>query len=136
MGDPKDDFVKLREIGFDELHPDPDQARTASLQLVGVAGVLAVEAVSATLLRVRYDVMRVTLEQIEGALDDAGFHLDNRLLLRLKRALWYYTEEVERANHGCARGSTNCTQKIYITRYQHGAHGCRDRRPEHWRQYL
>jgi hypothetical protein len=87
MGDPKDDFVKLREIGFDELHPDPDQARTASLQLVGVPGVFAVEAVSVTLLRVRYDVMRVTLEQIEGALDDAGFHLDNRLLLRLKRAL-------------------------------------------------
>ncbi|MCU0970439.1 MAG: hypothetical protein MUF57_01265 [Gammaproteobacteria bacterium] len=136
MGTPTDDFVKHREIGFDELHPDPEQARTASLQLVGVPGILEVEAVSATLLRVRYDVMRITLEQIEGALDEAGFHLDNRLLLRLVRALWYYTEEVQRANHGCPRGSTNCTQKIYITRYQHAAHGCRDRRPEHWRQYL
>jgi hypothetical protein len=136
MGTPTDDFVKHREIGFDELHPDPEQARTASLQLVGVPGILEVEAVSATLLRVRYDVMRITLEQIEGALDEAGFHLDNRLLLRLVRALWYYTEEVQRANHGCPRGSTNCTQKIYITRYQHATHGCRDRRPEHWRQYL
>jgi hypothetical protein len=136
MGDPMDDFVKHREIGFDELHPDPDQARTASLQLVGVPGIVEVEAVSPTLLRVRYDVMRITLEQIEAALDEAGFHLDNRLLLRLVRALWYYTEEVQRANHGCPRGRTNCTQKIYITRYQHVAHGCRDRRPEHWRQYL
>ncbi len=128
-------LVKHREIGFRELHPDADQAGSASLLLVDVPGVQDVQAVTPVLLQVRYHVLQVTLEQIEGALDEAGFHLDNRLIYRLKRALYYYTEEVERANAGCPRGSTNCTQKIYMTRYRLAAHGCRDPRPEHWREY-
>ena len=128
-------FIKHREIGFRELHPDPDQARSASLLLVGVPGVLEIQVVAPTLLQVRYHVLEVSLEQIEAALDEAGFHLDNRLMYRIKRALYYYTEEVERANAGCPRGSTNCTEKVYMTRYRLAAHGCRDPRPEHWRDY-
>jgi hypothetical protein len=91
--------------------------------------------VTPLLLQLSYHVLDVSLEQIEAALDEAGFHLDNRLMYRLKRALYYYTEEVERANAGCPRGSTNCTQKVYMTRYRLAAHGCRDPRPEHWREY-
>jgi hypothetical protein len=130
-----DPFVKHREIGFRELHPDPDQAGSASLWLVDFAGVREAQAVTPTLLQVRYHVLEISLEQIEAALDEAGFHLDNRLIYRLKRALYYYTEEVERVNAGCPRGGTNCTQKVYMTRYRMAAHGCRDPRPEHWREY-
>ncbi len=130
-----DPLVRQREIGFRELHPDPEQARSAALQLVGVPGVLEVQVVDPLLLRVSYHVMQITLEQIETALDEAGFHLDNRLLFRLKRALYYYCEDVERANRGCPRGATNCTQKIYIARYRQAEHGCRDPRPAHWREY-
>ena len=136
MDQAPESFVKHREIGFRELHPDPDQARSAGLLLFDVPGVREVQAVNPTLLRIRYHVLEVSLEQLEIALDEAGFHLDNRLFCRLKRALHYYTEEVERANAGCPRGSTNCTQKVYITRYRLAAHGCRDPRPEHWREYL
>ncbi len=110
-------FVKHREIGFRDLHPDPDQARSASLLLVDLPGIAELHVVTPLLLKVSYHVLEVTLEQIEGLLDEAGFHLDNRLIYRLKRALHYYTEEVER------------------TRYRLAAHGCRDPRPEHWREY-
>ena len=131
-----DDRIKHREIAFRELHPNPDQAGTAARFLAGIEGVLASEPASATLLRVSYDVLAVTLKEIEDALRDLGLHLDNRLLLRLRRALYYYTEETLRANCGCPNGSSNCTKKVFATRYQQIEHGCRDQRPEHWRRYL
>ena len=40
MDAPSDSLVKHREIGFRELHPDPEQARSAALRLVGVPGIL------------------------------------------------------------------------------------------------
>ena len=128
--------IKHREIAFRELHPNANQAQTAAGFLADVDGVLASEPASPTLLRVRYDVLAVTLKEIEDALRDLGLHLDNRLMLRLKRALCYYTEETLRANCGCPDGPSNCTKKVFATRYQHMDHGCRDHRPEHWRRYL
>jgi hypothetical protein len=131
-----DERIKHREIAFRELHPNPDQAGTAVHFLAAVEGVLTSEAASATLLRVRYDVLAITLKEIEDALRELGLHLDNRLLPRLKRALCYYTEDTLRANCGCPEGSSNCTKKVFATRYQQIEHGCRDQRPEHWRRYL
>jgi len=128
--------IKHREIAFRELHPNANQAQTAAGFLADVDGVLASEPASPTLLRVRYDVLAVTLKEIEDALRELGLHLDNRLMLRLRRALCYYTEETLRANCGCPDGPSNCTRKVFATRYQHMEHGCRDQRPEHWRRYL
>ncbi|MGE5155244.1 MAG: hypothetical protein ACM3ST_14685 [Bdellovibrio bacteriovorus] len=131
-----DERIKHREIAFRELHPNPDQAGTAARFLAQVDGVLGSEAASATLVRVSYDVLAVTLKELEDALRELGLHLDNRLLLRVKRALYYYTEETLRANCGCPDGTSNCTKKVFATRYQQIEHGCRDQRPEHWRRYL
>lgn len=136
MDIPEDQRLKHREIGFRELHPNPDQAGAAVAFLAGIEGVLATEALSSTLLRVSYDVLAVTLRELEDALRDLGLHLDNRLLPRLRRALYYYTEETLRANCGCPQGTSNCTKKVFATRYRHIEHGCRDQRPEHWRRYL
>ncbi len=131
-----DERIKHREIAFRELHPNPDQAGTAERFLAGVEGVVASEAASPTLVRVSYDVLAVTLEELEDGLRELGLHLDNRLFLRLKRALYYYTEETLRANCGCPHGDSNCTKKVFATRYRQIEHGCRDQRPEHWRRYL
>lgn len=136
MDIPEDQRLKHREIAFRELHPNPDQAQTAARFLAGIDGVLASEAVSTIVVRVCYDVLAVTLKELEDALRDLGLHLDNRLFLRLKRALYYYTEETLRANCGCPHGTSNCTRKVFATRYQQIEHGCRDQRPEHWRRYL
>lgn len=136
MDTEESELIKHREIGFVELHPDPNQARTAAELLLELDGILHVEDKSPLLLNLSYDLSQISLEAIEGALTEVGLHLDNKLFYRLKRALYYYTEEIERTNMGCPRGSTNCTKKVFARRYQQLEHGCRDNRPDHWRKYL
>ncbi len=136
MDIPNADRIKHREITFKDLHPNTDQARTAARFLADVDGILGLEAQSTTLIKVSYDVLAVTLKEIEEALVELGLHLENRLIFRIKRALHYYTEETLRANCGCPEGTSNCTTKVFAIRYQALDHGCRDQRPEHWRRYL
>jgi hypothetical protein len=136
MDIPEADRVKHRQIPFSELHPLPDQAHRASLLLADIPGILRAEPLSARLLSVSYDLLQITLEEIEETIGELGLHLDNKLLHRIKRALCHYSEETFRANCGCARGERNCIQKVFASRYQTLEHGCRDHRPEHWRRYL
>ena len=130
------EIIKQREIAFAELHPNPDQAETAALLLTGIEGILTAEREEPTLLSIRYNLMQISLEQIESALIETGFHLSTKLLFKLRRALYYYTEETQRANSGCRHGDSKCTRKIFVNRYQQMDHSCRDHRPEHWRKYL
>jgi len=130
------DFIKQRDIMFNALHEDENQALTASQMLADLDGVVLADAVSDTHLIVRYDLRYFTLADVEELLKTVGFHLDNTLLIKLKRALCRYTEDIERANMGCTEGQSNCTREAYISRYQQLPHGCRDKRPDHWRDYL
>ncbi|MEE9358726.1 hypothetical protein [Candidatus Vondammii sp. HM_W22] len=130
------EIIKQREIVFAEMHPNPDQAKTAVLLLTGIEGILTAEREEPTLLSIRYNLMQVSLEQIESALIETGFHLNSKLIFKLRRALYYYTEETQRANCGCQRGDNGCTRKIFVNRYQQMDHRCRDHRPEYWRKYL
>ena len=128
--------IKQRDIIFHSLHPEPNPARSAALLLNEVHGIQHVEAPTDTRLMVRYDLRHITLAEIETTLAGAGFHLDNALLIKLKRALHYYTEETERANLGCPPCQDKTTREIFIKQYRNRAHGCRDPRPSHWRNYL
>jgi len=130
------DRIKRRLIPFSELHPNPDQAQEAALFLADVPGVLHADPLDPRLVAVSYDLLMITLQDIDEALRELGLHLDNNLMMRLKRALYYYTEDTIRANCGCPRGESNCTQKVFAKRYQTIDHSCRDHRPEHWRRYL
>jgi hypothetical protein len=129
------DLRKTREIRFQFPHSDPNQAGTAALLLEGVEGVGPLEVVDPAMLRVGYDLRCVTLRELECALEELGFHLDNSLMSKLRRAIWYFADDTQRANLGCERDS-NCTRRVFVNRYQLRFHGCRDERPEHWRQYL
>ncbi len=129
-------FTKQRDVLFHPLHDDENQAITASKMLVDLDGIVLADALSTTHLIVRYDLRFFTLDVIEELLKTVGFHLDNNLLIKIKRALYRYTEETERANLGCSEGQSNCTREVFINRYQQLPHGCRDKRPEHWRNYL
>jgi hypothetical protein len=129
-------LIKHRDIAFRDLHPDPHQARSAALFLGGVGGVIRAAPTSPLLVQVSYDLLQVTLEEIEEALKELGLHIDNGILFRIRRALYYYAEETQRANLGCSRGESNCTRKVFALRYRTLNHACRDRRPEHWRRYL
>ena len=136
MEDPGDSLHKKREIAFCTLHPDPDQAGSAAAMLLEIDGVHRVEVINQGTVEVHYHLLVVCLADIEETLLKSGFHLDNRLVYKIKRALYHYTEETHRANLGCAKDEANCTQKVFVNRYRSREHGCQDDRPEHWRRYL
>ncbi len=136
MSEPDEDLTKRRDIDFGEPHPDPRQAHSASEFLRDVEGVVEIEAVTYLVLRVAYDIRCITLMEIEKGLTAAGFQLDNGLFSKLRRAICYYAEDTQRANMGCEQGSSNCTRRVFVNRYNQRQHGCRDERPQHWRRYL
>ena len=133
---PGDSLFKQREIMFCSLHPDPDQAGSATTVLIDIEGIQRVERLHAGAVLVHYHLLVVCLADIECLLEQHGFHLDNGLVYKIKRALYHYTEETQLANMGCPKGDANCTQKVFVNRYRKRDHGCQDERPDHWRRYL
>lgn len=129
-------FTKRRDVMFSPLHDAEYQASTASQMLIDLDGISAADIISENHLVIQYDLRFFTLEDIEELLTTVGFHLNNSLFIKIKRALYRYTEDTERANLGCIEGQPNCTRVAYINRYQKLPHGCRDKRPDHWRTYL
>jgi hypothetical protein len=136
METPSHSLFKRREIAFCTLHPDPDQPGSAATLLIDVEGVKRVQVIDKSTLQVHYHLAVICLADIETLLEKNGFHLDYRLVVKIKRALYHYTEETQRANMGCAKGDPNCTEKVFANRYRNRAHGCQDDRPDHWRRYL
>jgi hypothetical protein len=135
---PDPDTIKHREIGFSDPHPDPRQAHHAVLLLAGIDGVVDVslDQDSANTIHVTYDLRRVCLCVIETLLTELGFHLDNSLIAKLKRALYYYSEENERDNRDSVRDQDHSVRDIFMRCYRCKTHGCRDERPDYWRRYL
>lgn len=131
------DFIKQREICFTKLPPDPKMTESAATLLDKIEGVLEVSTLSESCISVEYDLVHVTLEYLEDHLSAYGFHLENSLINRLRRGLYYYTEEVQRSNAGINDDrNPQSTLKVFTHNYQRRRRGCRDIRPEHWRKYL
>lgn len=136
MSDQFEHFHKKREIAFCSLHSDPNQAGTAAALLLAADGIEQVEVITPNLLRVHYHLLNIQLTDIEKIIEDEGLHLDNSLVYKIRRALYHYAEDTQRANCGCTSdASDNTTQKVFINRYQRRNHGCQDDRSEHWRKY-
>jgi hypothetical protein len=132
------DPVKYREIGFCNPHPDPQQALSAVVVLADIDGIIHVTVPDSSphVIQVSYDLNHICLYIIEDLLSELGFHLDNNLLAKLKRALYYYSEENELQALGLHTGQYQSTRDIFMSCYQCHSHGCRDGRPQHWRKYL
>lgn len=130
--------VKHREIGFRDPHPDPHQAQTALLLLADLEGILraSIPDRSRNTIHISYDLASICLRMVEALLGELGFHLDNSLMAKLKRALYYYTEENEMQTLAVRDDQDHNTREIFMRCYRCKTHGCRDIRPEHWRNYL
>ena len=128
------DLIKQRELVFCSLHADPEQAKSAMFFFSDIKGILTLDLIETHRLAVEYDIRCITLQVMEEALIELGFHLDNSLLFKLKRALYYYTETIQCENMGGHKNHN--TRQIFINRYERMQHGCRDDRPQHWRKYL
>jgi hypothetical protein len=130
------ELLKQREIAFCPLHPDSNQAESARFLLTNLNGIYTARPLNEHLLQVTYNLQYITLKNIEDALTELGFHLDNSLFAKLKRALFYYSEETQLANLGYDHADSKSTTEIFINRYDQLLHGCRDKRPPHYRHYL
>lgn len=129
-------YLKQREIFFNYPQAEQNPAFSASLLLTGLYGIESVHSLNPERLYITYDIRLVSYDEIEEVLKEIGYHMDNSLLMKLKRALYNYTEQTERANLDCLSGQCKCTRDVFIKKYSLKPHGCRDPRPEHWRSYL
>ncbi len=130
--------IKHREIVFRGPYAPHLNPEAALLLLTDAKGVKQVTLLDENRISISYDLHTISLLQIETALSESGFHLDNSILTKIKRALYYFAEDTERKNHGletltCSGG---CAAKIFVASYKKRQHGCRDQRPDHLRRYL
>jgi hypothetical protein len=126
------DLEKNREIVFHSL--PVGQAERALSLLQGLDGLEVTVGVGANRLLVRYHVCEYTLEGLETALSSQGFHLDNSLLSKLKRALAYFSESVQRRNVAANEPDIK-SQQAFMKVYERHLHGDCDDTPEEWRGY-
>lgn len=126
------DLEKVREIVFHDL-PVGQVERALSL-LDGLDGLTVELGELPNQLRVRYHVCEYTLESLEIALSSQGFHLDNSLLSKLKRALAYFCEGVQRRNVAANEPDIK-SQHAFVKVYERHLHGDSDETPEEWREY-
>jgi len=93
MSEHSDDCIKHRDIYFASLYDqDEPPSQLATLLLADAPGIINLYPQSGTRLHVSYDLKIVTLNIIESALREVGFHLANTLMFILLRALYHYTE--------------------------------------------
>ena len=126
------DLEKIREIVFHAL--PAGQAERALVLLEGLDGLVVTVGPDGSRLLVRYHICEYTLEGLETALASQGFHLDNSLLSKLRRALAYFSESVQRRNVEADAPDIK-SQQAFITVYERHLHGDCDDTPEEWRGY-
>lgn len=127
------DLDKNREIVFHSL--PPGQAARACSLLDGIEGIQAnIDLRQENVLNITYNVRDYTQEGLEKALEIQGFHLDNGLMQRLKRALVRFCEQVQRENLLINAPDVK-SQQVFARVYEHQIHGDHDETPEEWREY-
>lgn len=126
------DLEKIREIVFHDL--PTGQAERARILLEGLEGLTVTRGDDGRRLLVRYSVCEYTLEGLESALSSQGFHLDGSLMSKLRRALAYFCEGVQRRNVAANEPDIK-SQQAFVKVYEAHLHGDRDDTPEEWRRY-
>ncbi|MBL8398472.1 MAG: hypothetical protein JNL84_10080 [Candidatus Accumulibacter sp.] len=87
-------------------------------------------------IAVAYDLRQHCLQKIEGELEDRGYHLDNTLLSKMRRALIYYVEETQLHNLDApARLLKRSQSEAYTHAWERHPHGDHDDTPPEWRDY-
>ncbi|MHB1231107.1 MAG: hypothetical protein ACYCZQ_00790 [Burkholderiales bacterium] len=126
------DTERTRQLSFSRL--PPGQAKAALLLLHDLPHLTVLGTAGDTGLMIRYELPYYTLEKIELALIDQGFHLDNSLINKLRRALFYYAENIQCQNLA-QPAQRERTRRIFAQVYEHHSHGDHDDTPPEWREY-
>lgn len=125
--------AKTREIRFKDF--PPGQAAQAWRSLAALRGVQVEAGRDELTLVVHYNVLDFTLQLLDEALVNAGFHLDRSLLIRLHRALIYYVEDTQVHNLRSPERLIKQSHEVYIQAYAHHPHGDRDDTPPELREF-
>ena len=125
---------KERTLLFARL--PPGQVSEASSLLRCVEGLDVVPRPENLAIDIGYDLHEHSLEELEGALQHKGFHLDSSLLNKLRRALIYYVEETQLHNFGAPERLLKKSQhEAYTQAWERHLHGDHDDTPPEWREY-
>ena len=128
------DLIKNRQVRFKTL--PPGQVEAAFQALTRLAGVrVERDPASVFFLNVQYSIQEYCLENIEGALREAGFALDEALYSKLVRALVYFCEETERHNLLSPERLIKQADQVYVQVWGQHAHGDHDETPLDLREY-
>ena len=125
------DVDKLREIVF---HPRPPGQIERALAVLGAMPGLKVTQTGPQTLQIAYCVSDHTLQDVETLLGLQGLHLEATLLIRIKRAMVYYCEHVQRENLHKPETQTK-KYKPHMEAWGKHPHGDHDETPTEWRQY-
>ena len=125
---------KERSIQFAEI--PPGQVPEAADFLGGLERLEIRPRSEQLTIDVAYDLHDHSLEELESALEDKGFHLDCSLLNKLIRALIYYVEETEIHNLDAPTRLLKKSQnEAYTQAWERHPHGDHDDTPPEWREY-
>src|SRR5690606_10032333 len=114
-------LVKERELRF--AQSPTGQVERAREALRTLKGVTVSDGPTANSLCVRYSILDYSLELLEEALRDAGYHLDNTLYSKLLRAIVYFCEETQRHNLLSPERLIKKSNEVYIKVYDQHPHG-------------
>jgi hypothetical protein len=125
---------KQRSILFARF--PPDQVPEASAFLGKLPELELVRREQQRALGVVYDLHRHSLQELEGTLEDRGYHLDNTLMSKMLRALIYYVEETQLHNLDAPlRPLKHSQSEAYTHAWERHPHGDHDDTPPEWREY-
>ncbi len=128
------DLKKKREILFAKFPPGQVPEAADDLQRLDAVDVAPKHEKRA--VGVAYDLQDHTLEELEGHLEDKGYHLDNTLLNKLTRALIHYVEDTQLHNLGVPEKRTKRSpEEAYAKAWEQHPHGDHDDTPPEWREY-
>lgn len=125
--------LQHRDIVFSAL--PTDQAVQAARLLGRIVGVSVQAYPSEHRVSVQYSVSEHTLLKLETLLMEAGFHLDNHILQKIKRALAHYCEDVQYDNLNIPEHNIK-SRDVYVKVWEKHQHGDHDETPEELRRYL
>lgn len=125
---------KERGVAFAKL--PPGQVPDASDFLCHIERLEVEPHIERHLIGVAYDLHEHSLQELESALQDKGFHLDPSLMCKMMRALIYYVEETQLHNLDAPDRLLKKSQnEAYTHAWERHLHGDHDDTPPEWREY-
>lgn len=124
---------KRRELRFSAL--PQNQTERALVLLRGLERLRVEPVTGRRALFVSYDIFDYTLEGLEEALMQQGFHLDNSLLSKLMRALIRYCEQTQLHTLRSPQRLIKKSNEVYVKAWDHHLHGDHDDTPPELREY-